>query len=128
AKLWHLQNWVVLGFVGMLAVVVFINIGVLLLLTPQLLKTLLGLETALARSEVLLYNSTFLAISATLTYAIVDPLIKAVYVLRCFYGESLGTGEDLKAKLKAVAAQIVLVVAVLGGTVLQAQQAQPSVP
>src|SRR5947209_2906762 len=29
-----------------------------------------------------------------------DPLAKAIYVLRCFYGESLKTGRDLKAELK----------------------------
>jgi hypothetical protein len=29
-----------------------------------------------------------------------DPLVKAVYVLRCFYGLSLRTGDDLRAELK----------------------------
>jgi hypothetical protein len=128
AKLWQTQNWVVIGFLSMLAVAVFINIGVLLLLGPQLLKTLLGLETPLARSPLLVYNSTFLAITAALTYALVDPIVKAVYVLRCFYGESLATGEDLKAKLKAIAATVVaaiVIVALSGGAVLHAQQQPP---
>lgn len=128
ARLWHVQNWVVLGFLSMLAVAIFLNIGVLLLLVPQLLKTLFGIETALARSQTLMLNSTFLAIAGTLTYAMIDPLIKAIYVLRCFYGESLGTGEDLKAQLKTLAAQIVLVIAVLGGTTMHAQQPQVPAP
>jgi hypothetical protein len=33
-------------------------------------------------------------------YVLLDPLIKAIYVLRCFYSESLSTGEDLKIELK----------------------------
>ena len=129
AGLWQMHNWAVLGIVGALAVVVFVNIGVLLLLIPQLLKTLFGVETALARGEVLMLNSTFLAITATLTYAIIDPLVKAIYVLRCFYGESLTTGEDLKAQIKAIAAQVAVVVAVmvagLNGSPLHAQQHRP---
>lgn len=128
AALWQMQNWAALGIVGALAVVVFVNIGVLLLLIPQLLKTLFGVETALARGEVLMLNSTFLAIAATLTYVIIDPLIKAIYVLRCFYGESLTTGEDLKAQLKAIAAQVAVTIAVMvgsGGSLLHAQQHKP---
>ena len=34
-----------------------------------------------------------------LTYVCVDPILKTVYALRCFYGESLESGEDLKAEL-----------------------------
>jgi hypothetical protein len=33
----------------------------------------------------------------------VDPIAKTVYVLRCFYGESLESGEDLRAELNSVA-------------------------
>jgi uncharacterized membrane protein len=35
-----------------------------------------------------------------LTYLCVDPILKTLYTLRCFYGESLESGEDLKAELK----------------------------
>jgi hypothetical protein len=129
AGLWQMQNWAVLGIVGALAVVIFANIGVLLLLIPQLLKSLFGVETVLARSEVLMLNSTFLAVTATLTYVIIDPLIKAIYVLRCFYGESLTTGEDLKAQLKAIASQVAVIAALiaagLNGSLLRAQERKP---
>ncbi len=121
AALWQPQSWTVLAIFFALAIVVFLNIGVLLLLIPQLLKSFLGIETALSRGETLLFNSTFLAITAALTYAVVDPLVKAVYVLRCHYGESLATGEDLRAQLQKIAAQALLVTALLGGSVLHAQ-------
>ncbi len=126
ATLWQPQNWTVLAVSFALAIVVFLNIGVLLLLIPQLLKSFLGIETALTRGETLLFNSTFLAIAAALTYAIVDPLVKTVYVLRCHYGESLASGEDLRAQLKNIAAQALLVAALLGGAALHAQPQAPA--
>src|SRR5262249_33829964 len=45
-------------------------------------------------------NTTFFAINFWLTYLCVDPILKAVYVLRCFYGESQESGEDLKAVIR----------------------------
>lgn len=123
AGLWPAQNWGVIGLIALLAIVVCANIGVMLFLAPQLLKSYLGIQTELARNQLLALNSTFLAITAALTYAIVDPLIKTVYVLRCFYGESLASGEDLKAQLKSIAAQVALALIVLTIGVLHAQPA-----
>jgi hypothetical protein len=115
AKLWRRQNWMVLCIITAIAIAIFLNLGVLILIVPQLLKSFLGIDTPLTRSMALPFNSTFLSITAALTYAMVDPLIKAIYVLRCFYGESLATGEDLKAQLKAIAAALVLAVVLCGG-------------
>jgi hypothetical protein len=39
-----------------------------------------------------------------ITFLCIDPLLKGVYILRCFYGESLQTGQDLKAELKSFSA------------------------
>lgn len=120
ARLWPGQNWAALGIMAMLAILVFANVSVLLLLAPQLLKTFLGIQTALARGELIMLNTTFLAITAALTYAIVDPFIKAMYVLRCYHGEALVTGEDLKSQLKAItaASQLVLIAVILGNVSL----------
>src|SRR5437773_11130342 len=63
---------------------------------------LLGIKTAFTRSPLAwdLLNTTFVATIGALTYLCLDPLVKTVYLLRCFYGESLHTGEDLRAELK----------------------------
>src|SRR4029079_1349495 len=53
-------------------------------------------ETFLA----IFFNTTFFAVIVGVTYLCLDPLLKAIYVLRCFYGESLSTGEDLKVELR----------------------------
>src|SRR5260370_29515092 len=126
SKLWRRQNWLVLCIVTAIAIVVFLNVGVLILIVPQLLKSFLGIDTPLTRSMALPFNSTFLAITAALTYALVDPLVKAIYVLRCFYGESLATGEDLKAQLKAIAAALALMIGLFGASAVYAQPASPA--
>jgi hypothetical protein len=48
-----------------------------------------------------------------LTYLSLDPIVKAVYVLRCFYGESLKSGHDLKADLKQFSLQPVVIALVI---------------
>ena len=37
-----------------------------------------------------------------LTYLCVDPILKTIYALRCFYGESLQSGEDLEGGVETV--------------------------
>ncbi len=100
----------------------FFNIALLLIIVPYLLKMFLGIETSLTLGVNPL-NSTFLAIVVTLTYLIVDPIAKTVYTLRCFYGESIATGEDLKSRLKALAANL-MILAVLAGVPVHAQDPQ----
>jgi len=80
-------------------VVVAVNIATAILIVPSLLNTFLGLQTAAVTSPGSIVNSTFFAVVCALTYCCMDPLMKAAYVLRCFYAESLHTGEDLRVQL-----------------------------
>jgi hypothetical protein len=92
-----------LGF----AFCVFLNWATVCLLLPQLAKMLFGISSIFTESPYSALNTTFFSGMAALTYLCVDPILKTIYVLRCFYGESLQSGEDLKAELKpfAVSAQ-----------------------
>ncbi|HLK21029.1 MAG TPA: DUF4129 domain-containing protein [Bryobacteraceae bacterium] len=96
ARAWQSQNWTLLAILAMLQFVVFINMAAAILLAPYLAKMLLGIESAFTRSVVANFNTTFLAVTAGLTYLVTNPLAKAVYLLRYFYGESIETGEDLR--------------------------------
>ena len=96
AAAWQAQNWTLLAILAMLGVVVFANIGIFLLIGPYLAKVLLGMENAFTRSGLSSMNTTFLAVTASLTYLVLNPLAKTVYLLRYFYVESLETGEDLR--------------------------------
>src|SRR5436190_2773899 len=116
AQLWPRQNHLLLGALLSFGLVVFLDAGIGLATVPSLVKTLFGIETAFTRSSWGLFNTTFLATVGAVAFLCLDPLVKAVYLLRCFYGESLHTGEDLRAELKqfvpgaAAAAMVLLMV------------------
>jgi hypothetical protein len=86
-----------------LGMITALNIGMALLLLPWLLKTLFDMETIFSISKTHILNNTFFAVVCSLSYLCLDPLMKASYCLRCFYGESLQTGEDLKVELRSAA-------------------------
>jgi len=100
ATLWPRQNHVALLTMAAFAFFVFFNWCTVGFTIPGLLRTLFGVESAFTRGSSSLLNTTFLAINFWLTYLCVDPILKAVYVLRCFYGESQESGEDLKAEIR----------------------------
>lgn len=100
ASLWPVQNYTILAIILMFAFCVFLNWMTVCMAVPALGKTLFGIESVFTRSPYAMLNTTFLAAMAGLTYLCVDPIIKVIYALRTFYGESLQSGEDLKAELK----------------------------
>jgi hypothetical protein len=115
AALWPRQNHFVLAVLAGFALFVFQNAAMVCFLLPGLIKMLLGVESVFTRSGLSLLNTTFFAAMAGLTYLCVDPIVKVVYALRCFYGESLESGDDLKAELKRAS---VALSAVISGAVL----------
>jgi hypothetical protein len=94
------QNWGVLTIVALGALLLFANVLVSIALLPQLARSFLGIEGDLARLGMGILNLTTFGVAAAITWLAVDPLLDAVYVLRCFYGESVATGADLRAALK----------------------------
>ena len=103
------QNHVALAILAPLAFFIWVNLFVAMATLPDLLKTLLGVETPFTQASgwtaaKMVFNSTFFSVSMALSWLALDPLIKAFYVLRCFYGESLSSGEDLRADLRALQA------------------------
>ena len=102
ARLWPRQNHALLVALFAFAGLVFLNWGSICFVLPGLAKMLLGIESIFTRSGPGQLNSTFFAVAFGLTYLSVDPIVKAVYTVRCFYSESLKTGQDLSAELKAI--------------------------
>jgi len=131
SRLWPRQNHILVLTLSLLGMVVFFNIAAGLYLLPHLLKILFGLETVFTLTWRSLVNTTFLAVVLGLTYLCLDPVVKAAFVLRTFYGEARQTGEDLRVELKRLApagtaARVVLVVlglAAAGG--INARAAEP---
>jgi hypothetical protein len=113
AALWPKQNMTALGILTAFAIYVFLNWVIVCLALPGLLKMLLGIQTSFSQSPWGMLNSTFFAAMVGLTYLCVDPLVKTFYALRCFYGESLQSGEDLKAELKQFSSTLPKIAAIL---------------
>ncbi len=77
-----------------------LNISAGLLLLPFLLKTLFDIETPFSLSTSNFANSTFFALVWALSYLVIDPVMKTAYVLRCFYAESVSTGDDILQSIR----------------------------
>jgi hypothetical protein len=97
--LWPRQNHYVLMLMLIFGSFVLLNMMTALLAGPHIVKMLLGIESVFTQSPWAAMNSTLLMAQLGLTYLCLDPVMKAAYVLRCFYGESLHTGQDLRADL-----------------------------
>ncbi|HEU0040440.1 MAG TPA: DUF4129 domain-containing protein, partial [Verrucomicrobiae bacterium] len=126
------QNHLVLAILLGFGFYVFLNWATVCFVLPGLAKMLFSVESVFSRSGTSLLNTTFFAAMFGLTYLSVDPIAKAVYVLRCFYGESLESGEDLKAELKRfvfqtkpLTASIILAATLAGAMSLNAADAPP---
>lgn len=98
---WPKQNHLAIGLLLFFGYFVFLNIVSVLAQLPGLLKSLVGIENTFSQSYHWILNTTFLGVAAGLSYLVVDPLVKAVYVLRFHAAESITTGADLLAELKS---------------------------
>ena len=113
AKLWPMQNHLLLIIFFCFGLVVLFNVSVAVLALPYMLKKFAGVETVFTMSGLHALNTTFLMSAIALSYLCLDPLIKIAYALRCFYGEALTTGADLKTELNIFRAKRKLLVLVL---------------
>ena len=104
ARLWPGQNHQVLSIFLIFGLLVWLNLLSGVVFIPQLLRALFGVESVFTRSPHALFNTTLVLALFALTYLCVDPVLKTVYALRCFHGQSLRSGQDLKAELRRFAA------------------------
>jgi len=102
ARLWPRQNHMLLSIFFVFGIIVFLNIAGVIYILPYLLKKYLGIESMFTLSGSHVINTTFWVVTIGLSYLCMNPLVKTVYVLRCFYGAALKSGEDLKTELKGL--------------------------
>ena len=103
AGLWPRQNGIVILILAGFILYIFWNWSAVCLTLPELFKMFFGVESKFTKGPFSLFNSTFFAAMFGLTYLCADPILKTYYALRCFYGQSIESGEDIKADLMAVA-------------------------
>ncbi|HUN56047.1 MAG TPA: DUF4129 domain-containing protein [Smithella sp.] len=111
------QNHIFIMIYSLFTIFVFINLAIIILICPTVLSTFFGVETSFSRATWGMFNTTLLAVTVSATYLAVNPLVKAVYVLRCFYGDSMKTGEDLHVELSkfSTAAKSILAIIIFLG-------------
>lgn len=99
ANLWPKQNHILILVFVAFALILFLNLATAIFILPYGLKIFFGVETIFTLSGINFFNSTFLIAVIGITYLCVDPIIKTAYLLRCFYGAALTTGEDIHIEL-----------------------------
>ena len=115
------QSWMLLLLLQFCWLVLAINIAIGLAALPHLVRILTGVESSFTRSGLFyIFNPLFGILVLMVTWLAFDPLIQAVYTVRCFHLQSLETGEDLRAGLRRIrdAARVAagcLVLLVAGG-------------
>ncbi len=102
AKLWPRQNHMLLAIIFIFGVVVFLNLAGAIYILPHLLKKYIGVESMFTLSGSHVINTTFWMVTIGISYLCMNPLVKTVYALRCFYGAALKSGDDLKTELKGL--------------------------
>ena len=105
AKMWPNQNHILLGVFFVFGIIVFLNLAITLFILPYLLKKFFGFESIFTMSGINSLNTTFLATTIGLSYLCMDPLVKTAYILRCYYGEALKSGADIKNQLNRLVRQ-----------------------
>src|SRR5436190_4839023 len=122
------QNHIALSVLSLFGFFVFLNVAITMVGVPQLLKMLLGIDTHFTLSFESTFNTTFLAAVLGVTYLCLDPLLKATYVLRCFYGEARTTGEDLRVNLRSMRSAMAAILTAAFLLAARAEAAQPAAP
>ena len=117
------MGWLWAGFLMMyimvfpcspLGTLVAVNIAIGMMALPYMLRSLLGIDTVFVMSgPYALLNTTFVTTVWGLSYLVLDPVAKAAYVVRCFYGASRTTGEDLHAQLRRLGRPVAVVALLL---------------
>lgn len=103
ARFWPGQNHAALTVLWVFGFFVWLNVIAVLGLAPYAVKMFFGIDTAFSQTVDGYFNTSFFVASLAIASLIVEPLWKAVYVVRCFYGAAQRTGEDLGVELAQAA-------------------------
>lgn len=135
ALLWPMQNHIGITLLTLVGLAAWLNIGLTAIVGPQLANRLLGIQNVFGFAGMFFLNTTFIASTFALAWLALDPLVKAFYTLRVFYGQARRTGEDLQVELVTTTASrrlgriaTTLVLTVTAFATLPKAQGQPVNP
>lgn len=94
------QNYAILCLLGLFGLFIWVNVAATMVLIPMAIRMFTGVDSVFTLNPMsTLANTTFLFASLLVVWLIVDPLLKAIYTLRCFRTVSRRTGADLISRL-----------------------------
>jgi hypothetical protein len=97
------QCWLLQFLLILLGLAAMLNVALTLIILPQLIKMVTGYESAFTRGGAQYFaNRLFFLFVLAATWLLFDPFVQAVHCVRCFEGESVETGEDLRARLRRI--------------------------
>ena len=103
------QGWAIVLLLTVLYLILLLNVAILLAILPQLVRMLTGYESIFSRGMTYyIGNSLFWIAAMALAWILFDPFTQTVYGLRNFHLESRGTGADLRAALRTLAAAVLI--------------------
>jgi len=100
SRLWPRQNHLMMAILLAALLFLFVNLAVFFSMIPGLLNMFFGIVTVFDENGSAWHNSSFYLDVLVLCFLVLNPLNKAVYALRCFYGRARLNGADLKAELR----------------------------
>ncbi len=109
--------------------ILWVNLLALMFVLPQLWKVFTGIEGTVTRAPEVLFNPTSIAALCTLAYIGLDPIVKAMFVLRHFARQAETSGDDLRLRLalarKTAAAAFLLLALITVPRLSSAEQDAP---
>lgn len=102
--LWPAQNHKLMLILPLFYIFAFLNICLAAWFIPVIMRVFLGIDFIVTKDSLFFLNATFLLSMGGIVYLCVNPLIRAAYILRCYYGESLESGLDLLTETKRLRA------------------------
>jgi hypothetical protein len=105
AMLWPWQSQMLLVWFLLFRIIVFIEVASCLLVLPWLGHLFFGLDHVATRYPLWFLNTTVLCLALVVTHLLLDPLLKAVYTLRCFHGAAVASGADLLTEWRVLRAR-----------------------
>lgn len=97
-----LQQIVVLALLKIVTLLVYLNLLASSYLAATLAKAITGTENAFSMAPHLFMSTAYQSLLISLCYFILNPLVKALYTLRCFYGVARKNGADIQVRLRSL--------------------------
>lgn len=108
------QLWILISLMAAIGLFVFLNLAILAILFPLLIKMFLGIENEFTRGTGNPFTLQLFEITCGGTWLFMGPFTQAVFVQRVYMTEAVVSGADLLAALRRIAAAAVLIVCVAG--------------